>query len=414
MVQAAFEFSPTPVDRPAEPSGHQAAAAGLPADALDRTGFEIGRDHARHRLTPPLRHLHGHNPVRQGWEHGRALFGARTLRASAAVRQWLALRLEAWQHGQGFEEVQVNPAFLAAIDAAECPVTRQTLTLYADRDADATVLRLNTGAAYAAGNLAVVARQAARARSAAGDWAAALARARQLEAGTAEPGHDGLDAAAWLRLAVLASFATPLPHAQAAALPLCVLPPNRVRVLNPVQALQLMLTLQFTAAGYARRLMALSALAPGHEPRQAFQIFMHTLLARRLAAGPLATPAELRRTLEDSWTDPLVQRRWQRLAGRLSAADCGQWLQRAAARGLVVGGGRWLSEDAATEGWGLAAAAPTQPVDGAAGAPRRLASDAPPRPAAAAAGRRAPQAAAGQAASRPGKLRSRGSQNLAS
>lgn len=400
MVQAAFEFPSQPVDtsadRPAAaprrgarpaPAADSAGAAG----ALDRGGFAIGVDHARHRVTPPLRHLHGDNPVRQGWEHGRALFGSRTLPAGAAVRQWLALRLEAWQHGRVFEEVQVNPAFLASIDAVDCPVTRRTLTLCAERDSDASVARLNTEAAYAAGNLAVLAQQAVQARAAAGaaDPAGAaagvdalLAQARRLADGDAPAATaHGLDAAAWLRLAVLASFATPLPHARAAALPLCVLPPNRVRVINPVQALQLVLTLQFAAGGYARRLLALSALAPDAEARQAFQIFMHTLLARRLGAGPGATAAELRRTLEDSWCDPLVQRRWQRLAGRLTAADCTRWLQRAAARGLVVGGGRWLSDDAATEGWALPAAA---------------------------------QAAAGNGPSSPGRLRSRGSQNRAS
>jgi len=407
MVQAAFEFPSQPVEPAADraPAHPGAAAAGTAeaaaGDALDRTGFEIGRDHARHRVTPPLRHLHGDNPVRQGWERGRALFGSRTLRASAAVRQWLALRLEAWQHGQAFEDVQVNPAFLASIDAVDCPVTRQTLTLAAGHDSDATVQRLNPAAAYAAGNLAVLSRRAAQARDSAG-CTEALARAQRLADGGEPAAADGLDAAAWQRLAVLASFATPLPHAQAAALPLCVLPPNRVRVINPVQALQLVLTLQFTTGGYARRLMALSALAPGgHELRQAFQVFMHTLLARRLAAGPGATAAELRRTLEDAWTDPLLQRRWQRLAGRLTAADCALWLQRAAARGLVVGGGRWLSDGAATEGWDLAGPAGRVPAAPPAASP----AEASPVPA---------QAAAGSALSRPGRLRSRGSQKRAS
>ena len=50
----------------------------------------------------------------------------------------------------------------------------------------------------------------------------------------------------WSRLAVLMSFVTPLPHEQAARLPLLVLPPNRLRLLNPVQALQAVVTLSFT------------------------------------------------------------------------------------------------------------------------------------------------------------------------
>jgi hypothetical protein len=64
-----------------------------------------------------------------------------------------------------------------------------------------------------------------------------------------------------------------------------VLPPTRLRVLNPVQSLQVMLSLQFTRAGHARRCAALAGLMPTAEARYAFNSFMHTLLARRLAAG---------------------------------------------------------------------------------------------------------------------------------
>ena len=375
MAQATFEFSPSNdtavASQPGRGAGRVPGAtaaaaaaaatansgpahrAGLPDDAtaLDRTGFEIGWDHAHRGLTPPLRHLHDHNPVRQGWAAGRAAFGARTLRPGASVRLWLGLRLQAWQHGQAFEEVQVNPAFLSRIDADECPVARVPLMLLTGGADDATVTRLNAGAAYAAGNLAVVSAPVAAAM-AHGDWAYAQDQAERLHASEA-PALDGLDHAAWIRAAVLASFATPLAHAQAALLPLRVLPPNGVRVINPVQALQVVLTLQFSRAGYARRLLGLAALMPGSEARQAFQIFMHTLLARRLAVGPSPTPQALRHALEDSWADALVNRRWQRLAMRLSAADCELLLQRAAQRQWVVGGSRWLSRECATDGWAL-------------------------------------------------------------
>lgn len=351
MAQATFEFSPE-IDtsqqaavrtshRSWAPQAHSAAAT------QDPTGFEIGWDHAHHRITPPLRHLHDHNPVRQGWDAGRATFGARTLPATAAVQQWLALRLQAWQHGQLFEGVQVNPHFLTRLDVQECPVSRCALS----GDATDSVTRLNQAAAYAAGNLAVLSEQVVAARGAA-DWQQAMERAQRVAAGQS---GDGLTADDWTRLAVLTSFATPLPHAQAAALPLRVLPPNRVRVINPVQALQVMLTLQFTQAGYARRLLGLAALMPSSPARQAFQIFMHTLLARRLSAGQHASLAEMRRAMEDSWADVLVNRRWQHLAGLLSAAACERLLQRASQRDLVVGGSRWVSSDSATEGWALAA-----------------------------------------------------------
>lgn len=392
MAQAAFEFSPL-----SQPSGAAEATGrcGQPATAagstaMDSTGFEIGWDHAHHRLIPPLRHLHDHNPVRQGWAAGRAAFGNRTLATTGAVRQWLALRLEAWQHGQSFEEVQVNASFLARIAADECPVSRQPLTLCAARTGDAVdanqarVCRLNPEAAYAAGNLAVLSQRVADAQSTA-----------------SQAGDDPLSADERIRLSVLASFATPLPHAQAALLPLRLLPPNRVRVINPVQALQVMLTLQFTQAGYARRLLGLSALMPNSEARQLFQIFMHTLLARRLSAGQAAGAPTLRRAMEDSWADALVNRRWQRLANRLSAADCELLLQRASQRSLVVGGSRWVSSDSATEGWALPHSPPaSRPAAGQFSPP---ASASPAR-----------QAAAVSATAKPGKTRSLGSQKLAS
>lgn len=347
------------------------ATAAPPADPHDDPGYALGWDHARHGLTPPLDTLPVGSPLRQGWLAGQALFGRRPLPARAAVRQWLALRLQAWQQGQAFEAVQLTPNFIAQLDTALCPVSRQPLRRLADAApatpahgaagadpaADAgqgRLCRLNPAAAYAAGNLAVIGRAVAEARGDM-DFDAIAAQAQRIAAGECSTVRD-VDGAAWQRLAVLVSFATPLAHARAACLPLAVLPPNRVRLVNPVQGLQLMLTLQFTEAGYARRLLELSALMPGHEVREAFQIFMHTLLARRLAAGPGAAPDALRRALEDSWADPLVNRRWQRLALRLGAADCERLLQRAARRGLLVGGGRWLDAAAATEGWALPAA----------------------------------------------------------
>ena len=415
MAQAAFEFIRTTTTPSSSSSTSNITLPGTPAGSapagsgLDATGFTIGWDHARHRITPPLAHLNDHNPVGQGWAAGRTAFGERRLRSSAAVRQWLALRLQAWQTGAVFEDQQVNPAFLARIDVPQCPVSRVPLLLATGGADDATVLRLNTAAAYAAGNLAVVSRQVAQAWGH-GDWQAALAQADALaadRAGGANRGSSassasstnqpGLDAAAWQRLVVLTSFATPLPHAQAALLPLHVLPPNRVRVINPVQALQVMLTLQFSQGGYARRLLGLSALVPGADARQAFQIFMHTLLARRLAVGSQPTPQQLRQAMEDTWADVLVQRRWQRLASRLGAADCELLLQRASQRGLVVGGGRWMSADAATEGWALAAPAAVPARSAAAAADQaRLAGTLP------------------ALAARPGSARKRGSQNAAS
>lgn len=152
---------------------------------------------------------------------------------------------------------------------------------------------------------------------------------------------------------MLVSFATPMPHAKAANLPLLVLPPNRLRVLNPVQSLQVMLSLQFTRAGHSRRCAALAALMPSAEAKFAFNALMHTLLARRLAVGRLTGDLAERHAVEDLWRDPLINRRWQRLAPCLSANDCVRIGRLAADRGLAGCGVRWLTEDSATDGWAL-------------------------------------------------------------
>lgn len=380
MSQTTFLFDATQPAAAAPGAAPRNAVSAFAATAAgtDRTAFEIGWDFAHHRLTPPVAHLHADSPVRQGWSAGRAVFGARTLRPGRSVRQWLALRLHAWQHGIAVEPVQVTPHFIGQLQATHCLVTGQPLTDATDArgaDSDGTLVRLNPRAAAAAGNLAQLSRLAAQA--AALGCETALQRARQLDAhvrtdtptgsaSTPPDRIDGLDADAWARLALLASFATPLPHAVAAGLPLRVLPPNRVRVLNPVQALQVVLTMQFCDAGYARRLVAWAALMPGSEVRQAFQLFMHTLLARRLSAGPVLDDAAARRAMEAAWADALVQRRWQRLALLLTPAQCEQLLQRGARRGLLGAGRQWLAEPQATEGWALAAAgqASTDSCDG--------------------------------------------------
>jgi hypothetical protein len=329
----------------------QAALFDTPAaTAFDAVGFEIGWDHAHHRLVPPVQHLHAGSPVRQGWQAGRAVFGTRTLRVTRHVRKWLQLRLNAWLRGRAFESHQVTPHHLAQIDVAECPITREPLTQATGAPTDASVDRVNNDAGYAAGNLAVMSVRANAAKAALG-WQDALAAVQAIESQCVE--HlNGLSAAEWSRLAVLMSFVTPLAHAQVACLPLLVLPPNRLRLLNPAQALQAMLTLQFTRPGGPRRVAELAGVVPP-EARDAFQVFMHTLLARRLAAGPGAEGPALRRAMEDAWLHPLVNRRWQRLALLLNEAQCEHLVEYAGRRGLAGDGWRWLPRDAATDGWAL-------------------------------------------------------------
>ena len=315
------------------------------------TGFELGWDHAHYGTVPPADHLHPLSPVRQGWEAGKASFGRRALQPNRFTRKWLQLRLNAWLRGRVFEGQQVNPAFLRQIDVAVCPITREVLTHGTGELSDASVDRVFNDAAYAAGNLAVMSARANRAKSAYGVHDA-MAFVRQIEVGKLDQ-IDGLSAEHWARIAVLTSFVTPMSHTEAAKLPLLVLPPNRLRVLNPVQSLQVMLSLQFSRSGHAGRCAALSGLMPSAEARYAFNAFMHTLLARRLTAGRIADAVAERHAVENLWCDPLINQRWQRLALRLTAIECERIGRVAADRGLAGSGVRWLTAESATEGWAL-------------------------------------------------------------
>jgi hypothetical protein len=310
-----------------------------------KTGFDIGWDHARHGLLPPPEHWREGSALQQGWRAGKACFGTRTLAASPRVRRWLALRISAWRRGIAFETLQVTPHYLGQVEAPLCPVTRRPLGA-----AEASLDRVNDAAGYAAGNLATLSREANRAKAALG-WADALQRAHL--AGAEGGVIDGLDAAAWARLATLISFVTPLPLEQAARLPLRVLPPNRLRLLNPVQGLQALVTRELARPDGTRRLRELAALLHGEALRADFHRLLAALLPRRLQAGQQADGWALRHALEDAWSDALVNRCWQRFALQLDDALIERLLQRCAAGALA--GTRWLLHDfaAAIDGWAL-------------------------------------------------------------
>ncbi|MEK8033122.1 hypothetical protein AACH06_20040 [Ideonella sp. DXS29W] len=332
-----------------------------PGDARD-PAFELGWDFAHHGLVPPAEHLLPGHPLRHGWEAGRAAFGSRTLRAGRGVRSWLNLRLAAWHQGQAFETVQVTPNFLAQIDSVRCPITRAELGGSDDVRHEAVVERINHRAGYAAGNLATLSRQAQQAMGGK-RWdearlMAVLAEARRAEgAGTVE----GLTSAEWARLASLMSFVTPLPHEVAATLPMRVLPPNRLRLLNPIQGLQALITLQLTHSGFAVRIAQLTKLLPGADLRRDFHLFFHTLLPRAWQGGRPQNDEEMRERLEDAWQNPDVLRRWQRFATQLTAEQADDLVQRLVAKGLASGvpgaqrarTAQWHPDTRATEGWAL-------------------------------------------------------------
>ncbi len=348
MNQACLEL-----DRPA-----------LPADAIDRTGFDIGWDHAHHGLVPPAGLLLEGTPIGQGWRAGRAVFGRRTLPTQRATRQWLALRTQAWRLGIAYENQQVTAHYLAQLHTDRCAVLRTPLGGSPGQPDAAVVERLNPQAGYAAGNLALLSQRAVQARAGV-DVLEALRRAHRAQAG-GEPVH-GLDAGVWWRLAALRAFATPLPFHEAARLPLAVLPPNRVRLLNAPQGLQALLTMQFAAPGWSARTRAIAELLPSHTLRPDYHLFIGALAPRVLEAD--TAPGAVRLALEDAWLHERVQRRWQHFVLSLGESATTELLERAARHGLA--GVRTLNHgsEQATEGWALAQGGRALPPQPAAGTP---------------------------------------------
>ena len=320
--------------------------------AHEQIGFELGWDYAHYRVTPPAPYLTEASPLRDGLRAGEASFGTRTLAANRFVRKWLQLRLHAWLRGRSVELVQVTPNYLKQIDASHCPITRAPLSSATLESTDASIDRVRNDAGYAAGNLAVMSTKANHAKGANG-FRAALQRVQQIEAEQL-PGIDGLTVAQWARVAVLCSFVEPLDHAEASALPLLVLPPNRLRLFNPVQALQAFVSQQLLTPGWAQRVSRFEDLLPGKSLKRDFKSFFMALLPRVLEGGRLYDPATARWAIEDAWRASLVQQRWAQFARQLDADQCEALLVKAAARRLTTQHVVPTPAAGAIDGWNLA------------------------------------------------------------
>jgi len=134
-----------------------------------------------------------------------------------------------------------------------------------------------------------------------------------------------------------------------------VLPPNRLRLFNPVQALQAFVSQQLLTPGWSQRVSRFEELLPGKNLRRDFKAFFMALLPRVLEGSKLYEQHTARWAIEDAWRAPLVQQRWTQFARQLDAAQCEALLVKATARKL--GAGTRLqphSDAAATDGWNLA------------------------------------------------------------
>ena len=339
-------------DTSARRSATSVATSGLTTH--EHIGFELGWDYAHHRLSPPAPYGQDPSPLFTGLLAGQAAFGLRTLQPTRSVRKWLQLRLHAWLRGRSVELFQVTPHYLQQLDVGHCPIRRVALSTATMEGTDASVDRVRNDAGYAAGNLAVMSTQANHAKAAYG-FRDAMKFAVELEAGKHPTvgGIHGLTASQWSRVAVLCSFVEPLAHEEACGLPMLLLPPNRLHLLNPAQALQAFVSQQLLKAGWSQRVSRMEALLPGKPTRRAFRDFFHALLPRVLEAGRTQEAHRARWAIEDAWRNPLVLRRWSAFARQLTAAQCEALIVRASARQLGALSTHQHTEAQATEGWNL-------------------------------------------------------------
>ena len=292
-----------------EPLAVQALAEG----GNDAIGWQLGHDFARHGVALPASHLHEDSPLFAGWQAALARRLHRHRDPAPAQRRWLQLRLQAWQEGVAFEDQLLTPHYLQQLDVSHCPVTRAELHDEQGHPAQRLFVRLRQDQGYAAGHLVVMGRSAAAAlqgRSLAELRATALRAARQAEC------IEGLDANAWARLVSLVAMV----HAADGEPCLSrLLPPNRLRLQDPLRALQAWLTRQLRHAGWSQRLLALHDALPGVPARQAA-----SGLSAALAPHALGLPAggmAQRWALEDLWLDARVQPALGRAGGGGLAAD---------------------------------------------------------------------------------------------
>lgn len=299
----------------------------LPPGSHDEIGFELGWDYAHHGLTPPVEHLFVTSALRQGWESGRATFGQRTLRSGRHTALWLQLRCHAWMRGRSFETTLLTPNYLQQIEAEHCPITRQRLD-----DTNRSMDRVRDDAGFAAGNLVQMSQQANQAKGQ-HDHQSVKSLLEGIANGPIKT-IGGLDAAAWQRVATLLSFVTELPHEEAARQALHLMPPNRLHLFNPIQALQALVTRQLATQGWSQRLARLEALLPSEPVKTAFNRFVMALVPRVLDRKQLTEPQQIRCALEDAWGDALVQKRWLQFALMIDAAQAERLVHKAAAKQL--------------------------------------------------------------------------------
>lgn len=157
---------------------------------------EIGRTlgHDLFRFSRTFEKTDAQHSITEGFLQAQAQ-KKRQQAADRFTRKWLQLRLNAYARHRYVDE-KVTPEFIRAIDVAQCPVMRVTLTHGELAGTDWSIDRLNNDGAYAPSNLAVISTTANQAK---GNRSFEQVYALSQHSGLV----DGLTSGQWLRLAAL-------------------------------------------------------------------------------------------------------------------------------------------------------------------------------------------------------------------
>lgn len=319
MPTTALHHPTTPVQLSLVGSGPAPSPSQAPLDAV---AWQIGFDHARSGQPLPTAHLHAGSPLFEGWQAALAQRRTRHRDPAPATCLWLSLRLRAWTEGVAFEDQLLTPHYLQQLAASHCPVLRVPLHDEQGHPAQRRIERLRQGHAYAAGHLITLSETAARALRGR-NWQAlhALQALAQKASCQSDP-LEGLDAAAWARLAALVAMVTPGARLGS----LCVLPSNRLHLRHPILALQAWVSRQLVQPGWSQRLAVLHDALANTQARHAVSALCAALAPHALEL--IGAAANTRWLLEDLWQVARVQRRWSALADALAPIDVERLLDR--------------------------------------------------------------------------------------
>lgn len=288
-----------------------------------RIGFDIGWDHGAHGVPVFQKARLDADSLRQvmmGAREGAKHPSRKPL--DRFIVKWLHLRFSAWSRGRVFDE-GVTPDYLERIDPPNCPIIRaplvhpmeDSLTPVTAEELDDFSARkwsvdraLNDGG-YARGNLVIMSRLANNAKG-------SLSPEDILDLVRRGGSHRGLNAAQWARMAAMTQIVSNAED----VLPLILMPPPRLLIVNRHIPLQVMLSYAASGFGFQKASKVVRGLLPGKKLKREMDEFMGIIAGRMMSVQVRIATHDLNRHIEDIWVDGVLLDRFKKLIDGMGPA----------------------------------------------------------------------------------------------